>query len=176
MDLNAFTLFDPVTGRPKEIPIGAGNYFVVLKEGCSLPDVGIPVKMAKFRGMDIIYTGIAGASSGLRRRITWAHLGNNAGRSTLRRSLGVLMGFTQIPRDIETPNNRHVRFCPEEEERLSLWMKDNLLFFFHPDDDCEMTEDEMVAVLNPPLNLSKNANPINREFRKMLSGLRSKRP
>ena len=63
MDLEQFILFNPVTGSPKEIPEGAGNYFVVLKEGHSLPDVGLPVVMAKYRGMDIVYTGVAGASS-----------------------------------------------------------------------------------------------------------------
>lgn len=40
MDLEKFILFNPVTGSPKDIPEGAGNYFVVLKEGHSLPDVG----------------------------------------------------------------------------------------------------------------------------------------
>jgi len=94
-----------------------------------LPDVGHPVQMAKFRGMDILYTGVAGPSSGLRRRITWAHFGNNAGRSTLRLSLGVLLGFTPIPRDAGKPFNGHVRFCPDEETRLTTWMKDNLLVF-----------------------------------------------
>ena len=173
MDLAAFTLYNPVTGSPKEIPIGAGNYFVVLKEGCSLPDVGIPVKMAKFRGMDIIYTGVAGASSGLRKRITWAHLGDNAGRSTLRLSLGVLMGFKPIPRDASNPNNGHTRFRPDEEARLTDWMKDNLLVYFFSNDDFEAVEEELIASLNPPLNLMKNYNPVNRELRTQISYLRS---
>lgn len=73
MDLEKFILFNPVTGSPKEIPEGAGNYFVVLKEGHSLPDVGLPVVMARYHGMDIVYTGVAKASIGLRRRISWAH-------------------------------------------------------------------------------------------------------
>ena len=173
MDLAAFTLYNPVTGSPKEIPSGAGNYFVVLKEGCSLPDVGIPVKMAKFRGMDIIYTGVAGASSGLRKRITWAHLGDNAGRSTLRLSLGVLMGFKPIPRDASNPNNGHTRFRPDEEARLTDWMKDNLLVYFFSNDDFEAVEEELIASLNPPLNLMKNYNPVNRELRTQISYLRS---
>ena len=173
MDFDAFILYDPVSGSPKEIPIGAGNYFVVLKEGCSLPDVGIPVKMAKFRGMDIIYTGVAGASSGLRKRITWAHFGDNAGRSTLRLSLGVLMGFKPIPRDASNPNNGHTRFVPDEEDRLTDWMKGKLLVYFFPNDDCEAMEEELIATLNPPLNLMKNYNPVNRELRTQISYLRS---
>ena len=174
MDLDAFTLYNPAIGCPQEIPTAAGNYIVVFREGCGLPDVGHPVQMAKFRGMDILYTGVAGPSSGLRRRITWAHFGNNAGRSTLRLSLGVLLGFTPIPRDAKNPGNGHVRFCPDEEARLTAWMKDNLLVFYFPNDGYEEAEDELIAALNPPLNLSKNDNPVNSEIRTFISLRRSK--
>ena len=173
MDLEQFILFNPVTASPKEIPEGAGNYFVVLKDGHSLPDVGLPVVMDKFHGMDIVYTGVAGASSGLRRRITWAHFGDNAGRSTLRLTLGVLMGFKPIPRDVSNPHNGHTRFRPEEEKRLTDWMKDNLLVYFFPKDDYEAVEEELIASLNPPLNLMKNYNPVNSELRSHISYLRS---
>lgn len=173
MDLDAFILYNPVTGSPQEIPTGAGNYILVFREGRSLPDTGLHVQMAKFRGMDILYTGVAGPSSGLRRRITWAHFGNNAGRSTLRLSLGVLLGFTPIPRDTKNPGNGHVRFCPDEEARLTAWMKDNLLVYYFSNDSYEEMEDEMIATLNPPLNLSKNANPVNSEIRALISLRRS---
>ena len=173
MDLEQFILFNPVTGSPKEIPEGAGNYFIVLKDGHSLPDVGLPVVMAKYRGMDIVYTGVAGSSSGLRRRITWAHFGDNAGRSTLRLTLGVLMGFKPIPRDVSNPHNGHTRFLPEEEKRLTDWMKDNLQVYYFPNDDYEAVEEELIASLNPPLNLMKNYNPVNSELRSHISYLRS---
>ena len=173
MDLDAFILYNPVTGSPQEIPTGAGNYILVFREGRSLPDTGLHVQMAKFRGMDILYTGVAGPSSGLRRRITWAHFGNNAGRSTLRRSLGVLLGFTPIPRDTKNPGNGHVRFCPDEEARITAWMKDNLLVYYFSNDSYEEMEDEMIATLNPPLNLSKNANPVNSEILALISLRRS---
>ena len=175
MDLDRFILYNPVTGSPQEIPTGAGNYIVVFREGCGLPDVRLSVQMAKFCGMDILYTGVAGPSSGLRRRITWAHFGNNAGRSTLRLSLGVLMGFMPIPRDSKNPGNGHVRFCPDEETRLTTWMKDNLLVYYFPNDSYEKAEDELIATLNPPLNLSKNANPVNSEIRALISQRRSNR-
>lgn len=173
MDLEQFILFNPVTGRPKEIPEGAGNYFVVIKEEHSLPDAGLPVVMAKFHGMDIVYTGVAGPSSGLRKRISWAHFGDNAGRSTLRLTLGVLMGFKPIPRDVSNPYNGHTRFRPEEEERLTDWMKGNLLVYFFPNDDYEAMEEELISSLNPPLNLMKNYNPVNSELRSHISYLRS---
>jgi len=138
-----------------------------------LPDVGLPVQMAKFRGMDILYTGVAGPSSGLRRRITWAHFGNNTGCSTLRLSIGVLLGFTPIPRDAKNPGNGHVRFCPAEEARLTVWMNDNLLVYYFPNDGYEDMENELIAALNPPLNLSKNANPVNSEIRALISQRRA---
>ncbi len=173
MTLNDFISFDPCSARPQDIPTGAGNYIVLLREGCSLPDTGFPVQMARFQGKDVIYTGVAGPSSGLRRRITWAHLGNNAGRSTLRLSIGVLLGFTPIPRDAKKPWNGHVRFCAEDEASLTEWMKENLLFYFFPNDNYEALENELIATLNPPLNLSKSANPVNSEIRALLSELRS---
>lgn len=175
MDLDAFILYNPVTGSPQEIPSDAGNYIVVFREGRGLPDVGLPVQMAKFKGMDILYTGVAGPSSGLRRRITWAHFGNNAGRSTLRLSLGVLLGFRPIPRDLKNPGNGHNRFCPDEEDQLTAWMKDNLLVYYFPNDGYEHMEEELIAALNPPLNLSKNANLVNSEIRTLISQRRSNR-
>ena len=150
MDLNSFILYDPTSSNPLHIPTGAGNYIVIFRVGRGLPDTGLPVQMAKFRGMDILYTGVAGPSSGLRRRIIWGHFGNNAGRSTLRLSLGVLFGFTPIPRDAGKPFNGHTRFCPDEEARLTAWMKDNLLVYYFPNDDYEEMENELIATLNPP--------------------------
>ena len=175
MTLNDFISFDPSRDRPQEIPTGAGNYIVLLRDGRSLPDTGFPVQMARFQGKDVIYTGVAGPSSGLRRRITWAHLGNNAGRSTLRLSIGVLLGFKPIPRDAKKPWNGHVRFCAEDEASLTEWMKENLLFYFFPNDGYEALENELIATLNPPLNLSKNFNPVNCEIRAHVSELRSNR-
>ena len=37
--LNQFTLFDPAKGQRAELPAVEGNYIVVLKAGCNIPDV-----------------------------------------------------------------------------------------------------------------------------------------
>ena len=84
-----------------------------------------------------------------------------------------LLGFTPIPRDAKNPGNGHVRFCPADEARLTAWMKDNLLVYYFPNDGYEVMEDELIAALNPPLNLSKNANPVNSEIRALISRRRS---
>ena len=85
------------------------------------------------------------------------------------------MGFKPIPRDVSNPYNGHTRFRPEEEEHLTGWMKENLLLYFFPNDGYEALENELIATLNPPLNLSKNFNPVNCEIRAHVSELRSNR-
>lgn len=37
--LDQFTLFDPAKGQRAELPAVEGNYIVVLKAGCNIPDV-----------------------------------------------------------------------------------------------------------------------------------------
>ena len=36
---NQFTLFDPAKGQRANLPAVEGNYIVVLKAGCNIPDV-----------------------------------------------------------------------------------------------------------------------------------------
>lgn len=92
--LNSFrlNLFDPVTDIESKIPDKAGNYIICLRKGSSLPEVSVVPEFIKFENLDVIYTGIA--SSSLRSRDDRQHIkGNNAGRSTIRKSLGVLFGY-----------------------------------------------------------------------------------
>ena len=37
--LDQFTLFDPAKGQRTDLPAVEGNYIVVLKAGCNIPDV-----------------------------------------------------------------------------------------------------------------------------------------
>ena len=78
------------------LPDKPGNYFIVLRVNCQLPSIGITPIYHKWNyenvKYDIIYTGISNQS--LRVRDYKQHFtGNNAGRSTLRKSLGSMMGF-----------------------------------------------------------------------------------
>ena len=61
------------------------------------------------------------------------------------------------------------------EAKLTEWMQNNLVVLSFANENCEELENKMIAVLNPPLNLDKNKNTENRNFRKELSLLRSKR-
>ena len=51
-------------------------------------------------------------------------------------------------------------------------MMSNLLLAFVENADPKPLEEKLIAELNPPLNLEKNTNMMNKEFRALLSKLR----
>lgn len=165
--------FDPKIDSETIITNSPGNYILCLKKNSNLPTVSIKPILVKFEGLQVIYTGIAGGS--LRTRDFRQHFkGNNAGRSTLRKSLGVLFGYNQIPRD-SNPSTGKTKFNIEDEIYLSEWMCDNLIMYFLPTSDFNNIEIELINHFNPPLNLKANNNIINIEFRRLLSSLRTKK-
>lgn len=175
LDVNQFICFDPLNSDVSNLPSFPGNYVVVLRLSCQLPAISIkPIALPwKWKGkeFDVIYTGI---SKNLKVRDYKQHfIGNNAGKSTLRKSLGCLMGLKQIPRD--NLDNGKTKFSAKDEFALSKWMAENLLLFYFVNDEYEDNELELIKTYNPPLNLQHNDNFINREFRKKLSSLRSQR-
>ncbi len=172
-----FKKFDPQIHGSDRLPDVPGNYIVVLRKGSHLPDIGIvPImKTLTFETVEyeVIYTGISRDS--LRSRDYKKHFtGNNAGVSTLRKSLGSLMGMTKTARDKSNPGNGKTKFIESDEVRLSQWMRDNLLLFFRGAtvSEVEGLESELIGLLNPPLNLRDNHSPINSDFRDKLSELR----
>ena len=168
-----FTLFEPEKHDSEDIPDNPGNYIVCLKIGSFLPDIGISYKMKTYQGLNVIYTGIAGKS--LRKRDYRQHFtGNNAGSSTLRKSLGSMFGYSKIARD-KDPSNGKTKFKETDEIKLSKWMQSKLVLYFKSNLNPDDLEDELIRELNPPLNLSKNTNIINQGFRKKLSELRRKK-
>lgn len=165
--------FDPKTDSETIIANSSGNYILCLKKNLKLPTVSIKPILTNFEGLQVIYTGIAGGS--LRTRDFRQHFkGNNAGRSTLRKSLGVLFGYKQIPRDSE-PTTGKTKFGNADEQKLSEWMCTNLIMYFLPTSDFNSIEIELINHFNPPLNLKDNSNIINADFRRLLSSLRAKK-
>jgi hypothetical protein len=165
--------FDPKKDSETMIANSSGNYILCLKKNSKLPTVSIKPILTNFEGLQVIYTGIAGVS--LRTRDFRQHFkGNNAGRSTLRKSLGVLFGYKQIPRDSD-PTTGMTKFDNADEIKLSEWMCDNLVMFFLPTLDFNSIEIELINHFNPPLNLKDISNNINFEFRRLLSSLRAKK-
>ena len=168
-----FKLFDPMTMDSNTLPNVAGNYVFLLRKGSQLPKVDIEPKIPEVtldgNTYQAIYTGIARKC--LRNRDYRDHfVGNNASRSTLRKSIGSLFGYDLIPR--KEGDLKHKKFKPADEEKLTEWMMSNLLLAFVENADPESMEDKLIAELNPPLNLEKNHNKVNAEFRALLSKLR----
>src|SRR5690554_3035638 len=165
--------FDPQTDSETIIANSSGNYILCLKKNSNLPTVSIKPVLTSFDGLQVIYTGIAGGS--LRTRDFRQHFkGNNAGRSTLRKSLGALFGYNQIPRDSD-PTTGKTKFNIKDEIKLSEWMCNNLIMYFLPTSDFNKIEIKLINHFNPPLNLKDNSNIINFDFRRLLSSLRSKK-
>ena len=170
---NDFKLFDPEKHSSNHIPDKPGNYIICLKKNSHLPNIVVDYEMKLYQDLRVIYTGIAGTS--LRKRDYKQHFtGNNAGGSTLRKSIGSMFGYAKIARDID-PSNGKTKFNEIDEIKLSKWMKSNLILFFKPNLELNEIECQFIDEFNPPLNLAKNSNSINKEFRKRLSEIRTKK-
>ena len=95
---NQFTLFDPAKGQRADLPAVEGNYIVVLKAGCNIPDVlgNFKYTEVSLHGVDyrVLYTGVA---SDLKRRIWTNHLHGNGGNSTLRKLWVVCLVIRRLP-------------------------------------------------------------------------------
>ena len=168
-----FKLFDPMTMDSNTLPNVAGNYVFLLRKGSQLPKVDIEPKIPEVtldgNTYQAIYTGIA--SENLRQRVYRTHfVSNNASRSTLRKSIGSLIGYDLIPR--KEGDLKHKKFKPANEEKLTEWMMSNLLLAFVENAAPKPLEEKLIAELNPPLNLGRNTNMVNKEFRALLSKLR----
>jgi len=173
-----FSLFDPQKMRVSVLPDKSGNYIIVLRNTSSLP-IRVQISTTpiltsfdyKKEKYDVVYVGKS--SKSLRIRDYNQHFTDTAGYSTIRKSLGCLLGFKLIPRDISSPQNGKTKFNETDESVLTEWMKDNLLLFYYANNDYADIEKELIRTYNPPLNLQGNFNKINLDFRKELSALRS---
>lgn len=175
---NEFSLFDPQKIGASALPNKSGNYIIVLRNASSLP---IKVQISttpiltsldyREEKYNVIYVGKS--SKSLRIRDYKQHFTGTAGNSTIRKSLGCLLGFKLIPRDINFPKNGKTTFNEFDERVLTEWMKDNLLLFYYVNNEYADVEKELICIFNPPLNLQGNFNKTNLDFRKELSALRS---
>lgn len=161
-------VFDPLINNETDIPDEPGNYIICLKKYSKFPKTTVKPVFKTYNGLKVIYTGIAGTS--LRKRDYHQHFTkNNAGSSTLRKSLGSLFGYNKIPRDKITTNNK-TKFNDEDEIQLSDWMRNNLIMFYYANADYYLNEDLLITHFAPPLNIDKN---VSSEFRTHLKFLRS---
>jgi hypothetical protein len=169
----AENVFDPQCEESNKVHDSPGNYIMCLKKDSELPKLKIQPALKEFNGLKVIYTGIA--SKSLRKRDYRQHFrGNNAGGSTLRKSLGVLLGYPLIPRD-KDPLTGKTKFAEADEAKLTEWMCKNLVMYFLPSSSYLETEMELIRHFDPPLNLKNSLYGKNTSFREMLSLLRRNR-
>ena len=174
MTLNDFIPFVPSKDNPRLISRQSGVYIVLIRALTSLPNRGYDVSCKKFRGLDVVYVGRS--KSNLYKRIWNRHLGKVSGNSTLRHSLGCLFGFKQFPRDEDNKENDFIRFSDENEAWLTDWMKNNLIFYFHPCDDFKLLESALIKSFNPPLNLEGDLAVEDAQLRASIQVSRHKTP
>ncbi len=179
--IESYKMFDPTRLDKSLPPMQQGNYIFLLRPGVKLPEDVIKSQpeftTLNFEGInyEVLYTGVT--SKPLYERVFKTHLfGNNAGKSTLRKSLGCLWGYSFIYRDKNpNPNKKpKTKFRDEDERAITLWMKKNLLVLVVPNTNFDDDETELIEIFNPPLNLKKNHSVINRSYRKQIEILRDR--
>jgi hypothetical protein len=179
--IESYKMFDPMKLGKDLPPAKPGNYIFVLRPGVKLPEDVIHEQPMftplEFEGAeyDVLYTGVT--SKTLYERVFKTHLfGNNAGKSTLRKSLGCLWGYPFIYRD-KNPNPKRTpktKYCDADEHAITQWMKKNLLVLVAPNANYDDDETEMIEAFNPPLNLKKNHNLVNSSYRQKIEELRDR--
>ena|SRR5258706_5185815 len=110
------------------------------------------------RGLGLVYVGIApsglGGKSTLRSRVLGNHLNGNIAASTLRLSLASLLiaDLSLVP----VKKRTKVVLSPEHNALLSEWQQKHLRLTWHETANPWDIEAEVVAALQPPLNLDDN--------------------
>ncbi|MFD8426794.1 GIY-YIG nuclease family protein [Streptomyces coelicoflavus] len=139
-----FTLPRSLSEAAAALPRTAGLY-AWWAPPSALPSFPGPVNPAD-PGRRLLYLGKA---TRLRTRITSNHL-RRSGSSTLRRTLAGLLMPTEGYRTVRTDR---VVLVPEDEERLTAWMHEHLTLTWAEHPDPLSAERELIARLNPPLNV-----------------------
>ncbi|MCZ2826691.1 MULTISPECIES: GIY-YIG nuclease family protein [unclassified Modestobacter] len=119
---------------------------------------GISGPRHEVAGLQLLYVGIApnGAASKatLRSRVVGDHIRGTTGSSTLRRSLAALLSEQQGWQSRWTTRPVLVN---ADELRLSEWMGEKLRLTWAEHSEPWTVEAEVIAELEPPLNLADNA-------------------
>lgn len=164
-----------VLGRPSPVPAVAGTYAWYFKQ---LPAAIDTTKCISWAGLTLLYVGISpkappadgvGASrQNIRRRLRQHHALNAYG-STLRLTLGCLLGDRLGLVLRRVGSGTRLTFA-DGEPRLSQWMADNAFVCWVADERPWELEDALVMTLDLPLNLQGNDR---HPFRASLRGARA---
>lgn len=176
--LNEYVLYEPLkSGNASAIPETQGCYLIVLRPNAEFvvcKRIAITPKFTtiEYSGetLKVVYVG---AAKNLREEYENHFLGKTGNNSTFWKSIGCLMGYTLYQGDISSAKGALSKFSVSAEKSIKKWIIENLLFLYSAGEQ-QCTEAEMIAAYNPPLNLLKNSNEANSQYRKKLSELRNK--
>jgi hypothetical protein len=106
----------------------------------------------------------------LRKRVQYHYRGNAEG-STLRFSLGCLLGL-ELRR---VGSGKRMTFCQGGEANLSQWMAENAQVCWIEHDEPWTMESELISRLDLPLNLDQNShNPFHSRLKELRSQARQR--
>ncbi len=148
-------------------PPTAGCY-ILFANSEGMQHLGLPQE----NGLSVLYVGKAEDS--IRRRVSKTHLvSDRSGSSTLRRSLGAMLlkqlNLTPQPRSGNTEDKKrftNYNFDSDGEIKLNNWIKTHVFVMPVPNPNPKTAEDQLIADLSPPLNLTKWPNPYRKTIKK----------
>lgn len=143
--------FIPIKNDFCSLPTSSGFYLICTPQINSLPPLMRNLNFKLIEKDAVIYVGIAGSKNGLRNRIR-THFKGTARNSTLRKSLGVLFGYTKVQTESEKGTSKY-KFLPYQERELKYWMFKNLTVRYAEAINPEIEEIFLVSHFRPNLNI-----------------------
>jgi hypothetical protein len=154
---------DEVLARPSPVPATSGVYGWHFRQP---PCPELPVGRLLYVGIAPRQMKTRTSAQSLRTRVRYHYRGNAAG-STLRLTLGCLLGL-ELRR---VGSGGRMTFCRAGEERLSQWMAENARVCWMEDLEPWTAESEFITHLDLPLNLDQNRH---NSFHSRLKELRAR--
>lgn len=167
-EIGKMNVFKPRVDNHNDLPNEKGVYIISISSERELPERMRNLKYSRIGSRLILYVGLS--RKGIKSRDYRNHFNGSARVSTLRKSLGSLMGYEPI----EIDKRGKYKFKENDEEELSEWMKENLFIHYVTCEEIEEIEKYLISELNPPLNLRDNHNIENIMFRRDLKAWRKK--
>ena len=137
------------------VPATRGFYAWWLSDRRALPSVPLPTQPPPW----LLYVGIAPSrpTSGatVRSRVLRQHVGGNLAASTFRRSLAALLWREHGWSPYVTTRGK-LRFDREDDQALRAWQLANLRLTWAAADEPWLFERQVIAALQPPLNVDLN--------------------
>lgn len=177
--IDEYAVFDPLKSNLSELPAGKGSYLIVLRSGASFiicKEISVKVVLTPicYHG-DMLNVVFVGVTENLWNECRSHFWGSSDNASTFWKSIGCLMGYRLYKSyTAGSSNGSLTRFSVIAGNIMRKWIRENLLFLYDADSKSASTEEELIRLYNPPLNIVHNTNVVNAQYRKQLCKLRNK--